>query len=90
MLGNFVSVICLYCLHIFVRYNSNRWKNEKVYLLGAGAALDWAKAPSTVKITNDVISNGFKNKDGEDVTKVIYYWLSRSETKKGHKLWDNN
>lgn len=52
-------------------------KKRKVYLLGAGAALDWFNAPSTTKITDSVISSGFKNKEGEYVTKVIYDWLLR-------------
>lgn len=50
-------------------------KKRQVYLLGAGAAMDWYKAPSTASITNHVINSGFKNKEGEYVTKVIYDWL---------------
>jgi len=53
-----------------------------VFLLGAGAALDWHNAPTTNVITQRLIKGGFKNKKGKTVTSVIYEWLhNKSESK---------
>lgn len=57
-------------------------KKRIVFLLGAGAALDWHKAPTTNVITQRLIEGGFKNKQGKTVTSVIYEWLLNKANKK--------
>jgi hypothetical protein len=54
-----------------------------VFLLGAGAALDWHNAPTTNVITQRLIKGGFKNKKGKTVTSVIYEWLLNKSEGKG-------
>jgi hypothetical protein len=46
-------------------------KERMVYLLGAGAAMDWC-GPSTQKLTENLLIIGFKNKNGEFITKKIF------------------
>ena len=53
-------------------------KKRKVFLLGAGAAMDWHKGPSTSKITKLIRESGFKNAEGEYVTEKIFQWLSEN------------
>ena len=53
-------------------------KKRKVFLLGAGAAMDWHKGPSTSKITKFIRESGFKNAEGEYVTEKIFQWLSEN------------
>lgn len=56
-------------------------KNRKVFLLGAGAALDWSNAPRTVDITNAIRKSGFKNAQGEYVTEKIFQCLWKKNEK---------
>ncbi|MEB2786400.1 SIR2 family protein [Algoriphagus persicinus] len=52
-------------------------KNRKVFLLSAGAALDWYNGPTTEKITQKILNVGLKNKKGEWITKCIFDKLNK-------------
>src|SRR5699024_8430070 len=54
-------------------------KKRKMFLFGAGAALDWQDAPSTLKLTQAIRSSGFKNANGEYVTDKVYQWLLKND-----------
>lgn len=47
-------------------------KKRIVYLLGAGAALDWKCAPTTNCLTERILKIGFKNQNGEYITQKIF------------------
>jgi hypothetical protein len=53
-------------------------EKRKMFLLGAGAALDWHNAPTTFEITETIRQSGFKNANDEYVTDKIYQWLSEN------------
>lgn len=52
---------------------------RKVFLLSAGAAMDWDKGPSTEKITQEILKIGFKNKNGDLITQNIFDKLNNGK-----------
>lgn len=54
-------------------------KRRKVLLLAAGATLDWCQAPSTKLITQKITEIGFRNKQGEWITKCIFDKLNNGK-----------
>src|SRR5690606_29395912 len=53
-------------------------KKRTVFLLGAGAALDWHNAPSTKSLTEFLTCAGPKNSKGEYVTKYIFDYFKHN------------
>lgn len=51
-----------------------------VFLLGAGAALDWHNAPTTTSLTNFLKCAGPKNSKGEYITKYIFDYFKDKYT----------
>jgi len=51
-----------------------------VFLLGAGAALEWYDAPTTNSLTDFLINEGPKNSDGEFITKYIFDYFNNKYT----------
>lgn len=61
-------------------------KNRSVFLFGAGSAISWG-GPPTSELTKLICKSGFKNKEDEYITKVIFDWLVKYS---GLDEWDVN
>ena len=55
-------------------------RKRTVFLLGAGAALDWHNAPTTTSLTNFLKCAGPKNSKGEYITKYIFDYFKDKYT----------
>lgn len=61
-------------------------KTRSVFLFGAGSAISWG-GPPTSELTELICKSGFKNKEGEYITRVIFDWLVKYS---GLDKWEVN